>query len=694
VKFLNTSTSFDQQSLGSGNGVSWDAGILYRHNDVWSVGAAAHNLFDADVTYDNGSESRFYDMKLNAGIGYHPIPSAVIGMAFGDRLQIGGEYLYRELIAGRAGLQRDLDSDAENVYSFGLGLRYSPLQFDYTFTSYPHLSETHWVSLSAYFNFGYSLVSVDNVQLMGHSALFPSLWEVYRMTPFMSFELENKEERPLQCTWDVTIGDLLTASSEGEVILRPLERQTVYVRGDFSSAFYSNSSDDVVEGQVSVNYRTGRDAKSLSRSFQTVVYQKGAIDWNEDVNRVAGFINPRDLSVREVATTLLSEQSDITTESAVPRNVVSAMALFDGLSSNGIRYLADPSNPYSGIREKATGLDNIQFPVEVLNAGHGDCDDLTVLYCALLESIGIRTVVLDAPGHLLMMFDAGYPYAYRIALMCPEDYTIEFSGQAYIPVEVTAITDGFMIAWDRGTEQLRRWSAMDEISLVDVHRAWGTYSPVPAAVPLEETLSYAGAADSLLRHDLAVFSAQREEYVEREYEQPIARLAQDGSRLNRAAVTAMLAGDYTKAVSLFEAALEKEPQNVSARSNLACALSVAGQHARAKELFESLAPITSSDMAQNQLVALCLASENMPQEGRRDHWNGVLLRAQQYQEEGILALSISELRECPGESDSAPELAACFVQALGQEQEDLRTDKGSSQDEAEPISIMRLFQCL
>jgi transglutaminase-like putative cysteine protease len=32
----------------------------------------------------------------------------------------------------------------------------------------------------------------------------------------------------------------------------------------------------------------------------------------------------------------------------------------------------------------------------------GDCDDLSILYCSLLEAIGIRTAFVTIPGHIFM----------------------------------------------------------------------------------------------------------------------------------------------------------------------------------------------------------------------------------------------------------------------------------------------------
>jgi len=47
------------------------------------------------------------------------------------------------------------------------------------------------------------------------------------------------------------------------------------------------------------------------------------------------------------------------------------------------------------------------LPRETLRLRTGDCDDLAVLYAALLENVGIDTALVDVGDHVLTMFDTG-----------------------------------------------------------------------------------------------------------------------------------------------------------------------------------------------------------------------------------------------------------------------------------------------
>ena len=83
------------------------------------------------------------------------------------------------------------------------------------------------------------------------------------------------------------------------------------------------------------------------------------------------------------------------------------MALFDALGAAGLRYIADPANPYGGIVAGRPTLDVVRLPRETLRQRAGDCDDLAVLYAALLQNVGIDTALVDVRDHVFVMFDTG-----------------------------------------------------------------------------------------------------------------------------------------------------------------------------------------------------------------------------------------------------------------------------------------------
>ncbi|MFW6293995.1 MAG: hypothetical protein ACOC7V_16970, partial [Spirochaetota bacterium] len=54
--------------------------------------------------------------------------------------------------------------------------------------------------------------------------------------------------------------------------------------------------------------------------------------------------------------------------------------------------------------EDRGAVDFLQFPRQTLTYSSGDCDDLTALYIALLESVGVDTAFITVPGHIYAAF--------------------------------------------------------------------------------------------------------------------------------------------------------------------------------------------------------------------------------------------------------------------------------------------------
>ena len=64
----------------------------------------------------------------------------------------------------------------------------------------------------------------------------------------------------------------------------------------------------------------------------------------------------------------------------------------------------------------------------------GDCDDCAVLYYSLLENLNIPTAFVDAPDHILMMFDSGVSVQREFGFSLDPSLYIEREGRFWIPV--------------------------------------------------------------------------------------------------------------------------------------------------------------------------------------------------------------------------------------------------------------------
>ena len=161
----------------------------------------------------------------------------------------------------------------------------------------------------------------------------------------------------------------------------------------------------------------------------------------------------------------------------LPENLLWAMLSFNSLQ--GIFYATDPNIPL-----ESGAIDEIQHPHEMLqrfavaketqskSSTFGDCDDSTVLYCSILESVGINTALIQFPKHVIMAFNLGtVSRAQAQNLSIPNVY-IAINGQVWIPIETTMIKDGFVPAWKTAIEQLQK-EPIEELATVE--SGWEKY---------------------------------------------------------------------------------------------------------------------------------------------------------------------------------------------------------------------------
>jgi hypothetical protein len=146
VSKLSEQGAGEEVGQGSATGFAIDTGILWRLSRRLQFGAMVSNL-GPDISYIDASQSDPLPRNLAVGFAYKLIDtdfnSVLVQAAvdkpltnsnFDDVIEhFGAEYWYARFIALRAGYKHD---DAGNLkhLTFGAGLRYSLLQFDFAYS--------------------------------------------------------------------------------------------------------------------------------------------------------------------------------------------------------------------------------------------------------------------------------------------------------------------------------------------------------------------------------------------------------------------------------------------------------------------------------------------------------------------------------------------------------------------------------
>jgi len=126
----------------------------------------------------------------------------------------------------------------------------------------------------------------------------------------------------------------------------------------------------------------------------------------------------------------------------------------------------------------------VQFPHETIKLRGGDCDDLSVCYSSLLESVGIETALVDYKNtddirHVNILFNTKLtPDDARLITENDTKYFIRKDengeDEIWIPVETTSLTD-FNSAWEFGAdkffdEAIKNFGlAAGKVEIIDVY---------------------------------------------------------------------------------------------------------------------------------------------------------------------------------------------------------------------------------
>ena len=273
-------------------------------------------------------------------------------------------------------------------------------------------------------------------------------------------------------------------------------------------ALFNEDLMEITEGtkasaKISITKTIGE--KELSKDYTGVLdfYNRNALSWNDD-RRIASFMTAKDPEIMNFSKNVMTWMKSVQNP-AVDENLQKAVAMFEAVKIHGIRYEIDPATPFSEFSETAESIDFLQFPRQTLQYTNGDCDDLTTLYCSLLEAVGVETAFITVPGHIYAALALKTPPAEsRKAFLNPDDL-IFTENKAWLPVEVTMFQETFERAWSYGAKEWRQNVSENQAVLYPVREAWDTFQAVgfrdSTSISLPDRLSVTTAfIDSMNRY--------------------------------------------------------------------------------------------------------------------------------------------------------------------------------------------------
>lgn len=444
------------------------------------------------------------------GLGYTFLPSrsdaglSLIDARLGGGVQAGigdlidlrlglyaGGYLglYSELLAYNpsAGAALDLSFNFSPRFSVDLGAAYDyyvgTLGFDGGFSE-NSLVEGVSVGLSARFRPGAAPAGGSTrqprirIEPPTFDRIFPVFYRYYNDNPLGTVTIRNDEREEIS---NVKVSFFVNQYMDAPKVsatfdtLAPGEEVDVPLLALFRDSVLGITEGTSVTSEVIVEYEVDDQTLRASATETLPILNRNNMTWDDD-RKAAAFVTANDPTVnrfsRNIAAAVRNEGT-----TAVNDKLRTAMAIFQALHLYGVEYVIDPDSSYIELSENESALDYLQFPQQTLDFRSGDCDDLSILCSALLESVGIRTAFITIPGHIYLAFalDMDEEEARR-TFADPSDF-IFIDEEAWVPLEATMVGDDFLQAWETGAKQWRENQATDTAAIYPVRDAWRTYQP-------------------------------------------------------------------------------------------------------------------------------------------------------------------------------------------------------------------------
>jgi len=332
------------------------------------------------------------------------------------------------------------------------------------------------------------------------ATVFPVFYTWYDNNPIGSVVVENTGPEAID---NVQVSFFVESFMDNPKISQSIERLMPGERVEVPVfALFNNKMMDVSEGtkasyKISIDYSAGDQKQNLNQAEALSMYDRNSLSWDDD-RKAATFVTAKDQSVLSFAKNVAALAPANT---AIDENLRIAMVIHEALRIYGMHYIVDPASAYTDLSKNESSVDYLQFPRQTLEYKSGDCDDLSILYCALLESVNVETAFITVPGHIYAAFALqSSPDETRKKYLKADDFILT-DNKAWVPVEVTMTKDSFLHAWQKGAEEWIESSARQQAALFPIREAWLEYKPVgfpgtfALAIPSNDTVTKTSASE-------------------------------------------------------------------------------------------------------------------------------------------------------------------------------------------------------
>lgn len=479
-----------------------DLGLNYFFSDELSVTASSINLLNFGKSHDNPSLNE-YELKATrgfmTGITYSPARSFNINVLYeSDNSFLAGVNYIHHSSNGNLGFSvTTLHNKHQQPFVAGIlpAVSYATNLWGVTLSGVKYFSERNGISsyntfrdeglnnvLNNRYSFDKAVLTfsltlntlvekkAELLDLQLVNEIYPTLSEEYIDSPIAVGKVVNLTDKPLVVKPACRIDGINQDKFQSPSITIP-PNDTIEIK---FFALIGDSYNKERSEIASADFYLITESENTDDHIQKPLLVNGINAWDGNVKNLRYFIK-KDLtySMNYSKNILSKYKQELDSSASNLLKYYKTKILFNEFVSNLV-YISDPR----------ASAEHVQFPHQTKELKGGDCDDLSVCFSSILESVGIETALVDYKEtggirHVNLLVNTELSPA-QAGIITANDRKIfvrknENGGdEVWIPVETTSLTD-FETAWKTGSAKFYSEAidsyglAKNKVEIIDVY---------------------------------------------------------------------------------------------------------------------------------------------------------------------------------------------------------------------------------
>jgi len=344
---------------------------------------------------------------------------------------------------------------------------------------------------------------IVDVQIDG---VFPVLRNFYDDHPVGYVKLVNQENVKItDVIARVIVKGYMDSPKEIPVAgdIAPGASLTVDLYALFNKSVMAITESEKAPVEITFRYSIRGDDYEDSTIRTMTIWGRNNMTW-DDTRKAAAFVTRNDPTVQLMARNAGLALAD-RTSGIFTHRLLSAMAVHRTTILAGLKYRVDPTSAYAALSGQRSQVDSLSFPVETIDRLGGDCDDLAILYAAVLEALGVPTAFVTVPGHIFVAIDLGMSRTAAAQAFADAGDLFERNGTLWMPIEVTERSRGFLDAWHLGAQEWKQYDGSASFGLYPMAEALALYKPVQADEAAARSVPDVPAIAAALQDEMQIF---------------------------------------------------------------------------------------------------------------------------------------------------------------------------------------------